>query len=131
MSSLIHWTGYGRGLRPPFESLDIPVAHFDLEREIERLRSEEAWRDSGHNGKTLAKHPHLRVVLCVLKADRRVPAHGLPGAGSIQLLTGRALIHCGRRTMDLVPGQIVLLEAGVATDVTAVSDCGFLVTFET
>lgn len=130
MSSLIHWSGYGREQRPPLEALDIPVAHFDLEREIERLQAEEAWRDSGHNGKTLTKHAHLRVVLSVLKAGHRIPDHRLPGAATIQLVSGRAIMHCGRRRLDLVPGQVVLLGAAVHVDVCAVSDCGFLLTFE-
>ncbi len=80
MNATIRWSGYGRELRPPVESLDVPVAHFDLEREIERLQSEEAWRDSGHNGKTLTKHAHLRVVLTVLKAEHRILPHRIHGA---------------------------------------------------
>lgn len=130
MNTAIRWSGYGRELRPPIECLDVPVAHFDLEREIERLRGEEAWRDSGHNGKTLTKHARLRVVLTVLKADHRIPRHRIRGASTLQVLSGRARLRGGRRTLDLVPGQIALLAGDVPVDVEAVSDCGFLLTFD-
>lgn len=131
MDTMIRWSGYGRQLRPPIESLDVPVAHFDLEREVERLQAEEAWRDTGHNGKTLTKQRHLRVVLTALKADHCIPSHRIVGASTLQAVAGRARVHCGRRTMDIVPGQIAVLGAGIPVDVEAVSDCAFLLTFET
>lgn len=129
MATPITWSGYGRELRPPLECLDVPIAHFDLEREIERLRSEEAWRDSGHNGKTLTKHPDMRVVLSVLKAGHTIPRHAIHGATALQGIAGRARIHCGKRSLEVLPGQVLLLERDVPFDVEALGDCAYLLTF--
>lgn len=129
MQAAIKWSGYGRELRPPFESLDVPIAHFDLEREIDRLMGEEAWRDAGHNGKTLTKHPDMRVVLTAMKAGRSMPRHALHAASTVQGLRGRCRLHCGKRTLEVLPGQILLLQHDVPVDLEAVSDCAVLISF--
>jgi hypothetical protein len=43
-----------------------PLLKFNLEEEMQQLRSEGRWQ-SGHTAKTLAKYPDFRVVLVVMK----------------------------------------------------------------
>ena len=51
---------------------------FDLDREIEQLRSEGRWQ-SGHTAKTLAKYSDFRVVLIVMKTGGRLEKHRTEG----------------------------------------------------
>lgn len=129
MDAPLTWQGYGRHQRPPPKSLDIAVAHFDLAQEIERLKAEEAWRDTGHNGMTLTKHGDLCVVLTVLKPRHRIPPHRIHGASTLQVVAGSALVHGGRRTVELLPGQLMLLAHDVPQAIEATGECALLLTF--
>lgn len=129
MFAPILWAGYGRKLRPPAETLSYPTLHFDMKREIEKLRAEEAYRDQGHNGKTLVKQPDLRVVLSVVAAGTRVSPHRLHGATCLQVLDGWLRVRLPRRTLDVDHGQMLALQHDVPFGFDAKSDTAYLVTF--
>jgi hypothetical protein len=67
--------------------LESPILSFDLNAEIARLRSENAWQ-GGRNSKTLVKHPDFRVTLRVSKSNARLPEHKAAGRISVQAIAG-------------------------------------------
>src|SRR6185437_10227462 len=68
-------------------SLSAPLLNFDLNREIQQLRSEGRWQ-SGHTAKTLVKYSDFRMVLVAIKAGGRMMQHRTEGRISIHNLTG-------------------------------------------
>jgi quercetin dioxygenase-like cupin family protein len=64
-----------------------PLLKFNLEEEMQQLRSEGRWQ-SGHTAKTLAKYPDLRVVLAVMKTGGRLEKHRTEGRISVHVLAG-------------------------------------------
>ena len=107
--------------------LAAPLLTLDLNREIERLRSEGRWQ-SGHTAKTLAKYPDLRVVLIVMKAGGRLEKHRAEGRISVQTLDGRIRLNSAERSVELAAGQMLTLDGGIPHDVEGIDDSAFLLT---
>jgi len=107
--------------------LAAPLLTLDLNREIERLRSEGRWQ-SGHTAKTLAKYADLRVVLIVVKAGGRLEKHRAEGRISVQTLDGRIRLNSAERSVELAAGQMLTLDGGIPHDVEGIDDSAFLLT---
>lgn len=99
----------------------------DLAREVDELRREPGW-SSGQNAKTLVKYDDLRIVLMVLKAAARIPAHQTAGRISIHTVAGHLRVRAQDRTFDLPAGRLLALDQGVAHDVEALEDSALLLT---
>ncbi len=113
--------------RPP-QQLAAPILTFDLSREIEQLRKEEAWRLTDHNAKTLLKGPDLRIILVAMKDQARLPEHHAPTRIAIQTLTGHLNIRLPDQTIQLPAGSMLTLGGDVTHDVEAVGESAFLLT---
>jgi quercetin dioxygenase-like cupin family protein len=107
--------------------LESPILSFDLNAEIEQLRSENAWQ-GGRNSKTLVKHPDFRVVLTVLKANARLHEHKAAGRISVQAIAGHIRMHVQDKVIDLPAGHMLALERALPHDVEALEDSAFLLT---
>jgi quercetin dioxygenase-like cupin family protein len=107
--------------------LESPILPFDLDAEINQLRTEDAWQ-GGRNSKTLVKHPDLRVVLTVLKAGARLHEHRAAGRISVQAVAGHIQMHVDDKVFDLPPNHLLALERVIAHDVEALEDSAFLLT---
>jgi quercetin dioxygenase-like cupin family protein len=107
--------------------LKSPMLSFDLNAEIERLRSENAWQ-GGRNSKTLVKHPDFRVVLTVLKSNARLHEHKAAGRISMQAIAGHIRMHVQDKVFDLPAGHLLALERALPHDVEALEDSAFLLT---
>ena len=104
----------------------VPLLHFDLAKEVERLRQEDAWLKAGHLAKTLVKRADVRIVLFVLKAGTRIEEHKTDASISIQALRGRLLLHLPGREVDLLAGHLLVLDRAVPHAVEAVEESAFL-----
>lgn len=111
--------------RPHPQAMAGPYLEFDLEREVEQLRSEPAW-SSGQNAKTLVKYEDFRVVLTALQARARLPGHQTDGRISIQTLAGHIQVRAEGRTFDLPAGRFLALDRGLPHDVEALEESAFL-----
>ena len=100
---------------------------FDLNREIQQLRSEGRWQ-SGHTAKTLAKYPDFRVVLIVMQSGGRLEKHRTEGRISLQTLEGRIRFSTAERSVELATGQMLTLEHDIPHDVEGMVDSAFLLT---
>jgi len=108
-------------------NLTAPLLNFDLNREIEQLRSEGRWQ-SGHTAKALVKYPDLRVVLIAIKAGGHLAEHRTEGRISVHTLAGHIRLHVAGRAVELTAGQMLTLEREVPHDVEGVADSAFLLT---
>jgi quercetin dioxygenase-like cupin family protein len=105
--------------------LTAPLLTFDLDREIQQLRSEGRWQ-SGHTAKTLAKYPDFRVVLIVMKRGGRLEKHRTEVRISVQTLEGRIRFSTAERSVELAASQMLTLEHDIPHDVEGVVDSAFL-----
>ena len=106
--------------------LSAPVLTFDLAAEIEQLNGEEHWVKDGRISKTLVKHSDFRIVLMFMKAGTLMQEHKTDARISIHALSGRLLIKLDEQTVDLLAGHLLVLEKGLAHDVTALEESAFL-----
>lgn len=104
------------------------VLRYQLSFEESRLHERAESSAAGRAGKTLVKEGSLRIVQVALQQGMRLPWHEVAGAASIQVLRGRLQMATADGTMDLVPGALVVLDAGVQRSAIAMSDCVILVT---
>jgi quercetin dioxygenase-like cupin family protein len=100
---------------------------YDLQREIELLRVEEAYRH-GRNSKTLVKYPDFRVVLVVIKGGVRIQEHTAAGRISVQAVAGHIRMHVRGTVLDLRTGRLLVIDRDIPHDVEAVDDSAFLLT---
>src|SRR5215471_8554347 len=107
--------------------LSAPLLKFNLELEMQQLRSEGRWQ-SGHTAKTLAKYPDFRVVLIVMKTGGRLEKHRTEGRISVQALDGRIRFGTAERSVELAAGQMLTLQHDIPHDVESIVDSAFLLT---
>ena len=105
-----------------------PFVHNRLLEEIERLKTEPAWHDGDRNAITLTKSIGLRLVLTVLRQGAVLREHHAPSAVTLHVISGRMVLRVGDRSLDLGPGEVVTMEAGLTHSGEARADTAFLLT---
>ena len=68
------------------------------------------------------------MVLIVMKTGGRLEKHRTVGRISVQTLEGRIRFSTGERSVDLVPGQMLMLEHDIPHDIEGIVDSAFLLT---
>jgi quercetin dioxygenase-like cupin family protein len=104
----------------------FPIARFDLEEEVRRMRASHT--RNGHLGKTLLRAADIRIVLVTLHAGAQIPPHHTDGSLTIQALDGRVIVSVLESTYDLGPGQLLSIEREVPYGLAAVDDSAILLT---
>jgi len=112
----------------PTGRLAMAAASFNLGRELENLRAEQAWQAGDRNAKTLFKKPGLRVVLLALKSGARLEKHEAPGSITIHALAGRLRVRLASETIELEPGEILSVDSGLTHDLEALEQSAILLT---
>lgn len=105
-----------------------PFLSFDLQGELQRLRTENHPWQAGRNAKILVKYPNLRILLIGLRPGAHVAEHRAAGPVSVQTISGRILVRAAGRVFDLPEGQLLALEAEVPHDLEALAESAVLVT---
>jgi len=108
-------------------SLSAPLLNFDLNREIQKLRSEGRWQ-SGHTAKTLVKYSDFRIVLVAIKEGGRLVRHRTEGRISVHNLVGHIRLRSPEQAVELPAGHMLALERDIPHDVEALVDSAFLLT---
>ncbi len=107
--------------------LSGPHMAFDLQAETRRLRREQAFKQNGHNARTLAKYPDVRIVLEVAKRGTRFRTHDTDERIVIHALSGRVRMHLPDGSkVDVPAGQLLALDRAMAHEVEALEECAFL-----
>lgn len=104
------------------------VLRFRLTAEDARLREQATASRAGRAGKTLVKEGPLRITQVALRKGTPLQAHQVAGAVSLHVQRGRLRVTTSGEAMDLGPGELVVLEAGVSHAATALRDCAILIT---
>ncbi len=107
-------------------SLSGPCLDFDLEADLARLRGEDAYRRNGHNARTLAKYPDVRIVLGCARAGTRISIREPNERLTIQCLSGLVRVDAGGKAVDLAAGHLAVADKAMAHDIEAVTDSAFL-----
>lgn len=105
-----------------------PLVHTRLAGEIERLKNEPTWTDGDRNAITLTKGAGLTLVLMTLRAGAVLRDHRAPAAATVHVLSGRMVLRAGDRSLELVSGDVVAMEAGLTHAADAQEDTAFLLT---
>ena len=95
---------------------------------VERLRTEDAWRDGDRNAITLTKQAGLTLVLTVLRRGAALREHRAPAAVTLHVISGRMALRAGDRSLELGPGEVVIMEPGLRHAAEARADTAFLLT---
>lgn len=108
--------------------LQLPVRVLRFDDQIEALKKEPAWQGGDRVAKTLVKEGKLRVVLTLMHAGTGLHAHKAEGALTIQCLQGRINVQTIGPAIELIDGELIALDSGVAHTVDAVNESAFLLT---
>ena len=105
-----------------------PFVYSRLSEEVDRLKTEPAWRDGDRNAITLTKRAGLRLVLTVLRQGAVLREHRAPTAVTLHVLSGGMVVHVSDRSLELGPGDVVTMEPGLTHAGEARADTAFLLT---
>ena len=117
-------TPHPRSARPATGSL----VHTRLAGQLERLKNERTWTDGDRNTITLTKGAGLTLVLMALRAGAVLRDHRAPAAATVHVLSGRMRLRARDRSLELVSGDVVAMEAGLTHAAEAQEDTAFLLT---
>jgi quercetin dioxygenase-like cupin family protein len=109
-------------------SIEQPIVKFDLKEALRALKGEDAWRARPRNAVTLVKEDRLRVVLVGLHQGTNVDPHRAEEPISIHLLEGAVRATVAGEEIDLAPGQVLALRAGIEHALYAAQESAFLLT---
>lgn len=106
-----------------------PLLRFRLSGEEAAMREQAAvLSTTGRVGKTLVKEGALRVTQVMLRKGSLLGSHQIASPVSIQVLRGRLRLTTADGEQQLEPGDLVVLDAGVAHAAEALNDCTLLIT---
>lgn len=112
----------------PAARLSQPVIEVDLNRHLAAIRAGDAYRLADHAAETLVKETDLCLVLIALKDGGRMAEHRSHTSITVQALEGKIRFTVDGRTIELSPGRVLAVDAGLPHDLEAVGDSAVLLT---
>lgn len=112
----------------PAVRLSRPVIETDLNRHLAEIRAGDAYRDGDHAAETLVKEPGLRLVLIALKDGGRLREHRAHTSITVQVVEGMVRFTVDSRTIELVRGWVLAVDADLPHDLEAVGESAVLLT---
>ncbi len=107
---------------------EVPVRVLKFANEIAMLKREPGWQHDNRLAKTLAKEGPLAVVLSLVRAGTTVREHHAAGPVTLQCLEGTIRLHYTGHPLELVAGEMIVLDAGIPHSHEAITDCAVLLT---
>ena len=108
--------------------LKAPLLSFSIEKEIEKLQKEDAWKDGDRNAVTLQKNSNIRVVLISLHKGTTLNEHKVEGPITLFVVSGKINFIAGEESVNVTTNGLVVLEKTVPHDVQALEDSTFILT---
>ncbi len=108
--------------------LDSSVLALKIEDEAKRLKQEPEWISGMENGITLAKYPHMRVVLVALKRGTSLREHKVEGPMSLSVVDGAIDVTVSGVSHVLFSKGLLTLRKTVPYDIRAKKNSLFLMT---
>ncbi len=116
--------------RPPVRDrrIDSHALALRIGDEAKRLMREPEWISGRENGITLAKYPHMRVVLVALKKGTSLREHKVEGPMSLSVLSGKVNVAVSGVSYKLFSKGLLTLQKTIPYDISARSNSLFLMT---
>ncbi len=108
--------------------IDAPMLPLHVDEQIRLLKSEPEWHAGVEDGITLAKYPHMRVVLVALRKGIRMKEHAVKGPMSLFVVSGKVTLIVEKQEFQLKEKGLFTLRKAVLHDVKANSDAVILMT---
>jgi len=108
--------------------IDSQLLTLDVEKEARLLRAEPEWIAGERNGKTLAKYPHMRVVLISLRKGTGLREHKVEGPMALYVVSGKVTISVKNAEYQVRNGGLFTLRKTIPHDVRATDDSTILLT---
>lgn len=101
---------------------------FNIPGEIGKLKQGEQWKTTHRGAVTLAKNPHVRIVLVVLSKGVRIHEHHAEGPITVSVVEGSILFCATEEEHRLSSGGLLTLAGGIPHEVEAVEESAFVIT---
>ena len=108
--------------------IDAPMLAHHVDEQVRLLKSEPEWQTGVEDGITLAKYPHMRVVLVALKKGIRMKEHKVKGPMSLFVVSGKVTLIADKQEFQLKQKWHFTLRTAVLHDVQANTDAVILMT---
>ncbi len=108
--------------------IESPVLSHRISEQVRLLKSEPEWKSGPEDGITLAKYPHMRVVLVALKKGLSMREHRIKGPMSLYVVNGRVSLKTDHTESELEKDGLFTLRKNVPYDVRANTDAVMLMT---
>lgn len=105
-----------------------PILTFDLARQLDELRGEDAYKRSGRAGRTLAKSGRFRLTLVVMAAGNEIGTHQADSPMTLHVLRGSLQFHAGDEDHEMSSGEVLFFGPGDAHDIRATEETALLIT---
>lgn len=99
---------------------------FDLRQQIDEIRQDEKYVQTGRLGRTLVKEGSLRLTMTVLAEGAEVGTHHAAAPMTLHVLEGRLSYRVGGEGYELAGGQLLFFGPGHAQDIRALEDTALL-----
>ncbi|MGA7986936.1 MAG: cupin domain-containing protein [Candidatus Dormiibacterota bacterium] len=104
------------------------LVEVDLAAELTALRAGDSYHTADHTAKTIAKQPGVRVVLIALKPGGHMHEHKADSAITVQGIDGHVAFTVDDRTIELSPGRLLTVAAGMPHHLTGIDESAVLLT---
>lgn len=109
--------------------LDQPLLQSNLNAEIENLQLADSWqRGTGRSSKTLLNSPACGILLVAMKEGTVTKEHRVDGRITIHTLVGQLRLKLPDQTVEVLAGNLLMLDRGIVHDIQAVEKSVFLLT---
>ncbi len=109
-------------------NINAPVLTLKVSEEARRLKTEPEWTHGEEDGITLAKYPHMRVVMVALKRGKAMHEHAVNGPMSLYVLDGSVTLVVDHTESRLNRNGLFTLRKSIRHDVRANTDATLLMT---
>lgn len=108
--------------------ITAPFLHFDIEKQLSELRSQEQWKFENRNAITLVKNARICVILIVLRNGAQMQSHRIAGSLTIHVVEGSIRFILSDESYELNAPSMISLDNDITHDVLAVTDSAFILT---
>ena len=108
--------------------IDAPVLALNVDAELKRLKTEPEWVTGEEDGITLAKYPHMRMVLVALRKGKSMREHKVKGPMSLLVVSGAVVLIAEKSEYRLKVRNIATLRKAILHDVRAETDSVIMLT---
>ena len=109
-------------------ALDLPLASFETEKEIAKLKASDQWRKESRAALTLVKNSAMTIVLLALHAGAVLKEHHAEGPITVAVLEGAIRFKVSGEERVLRRGGLLALGDAIQHEVEALEESAFVLT---